>query len=64
MSFNKFLCKTFGHIWDKSNQYDQNCLRKGCYVHRVLTRSRFEKIGENPYSWMILDIDDILRKLL
>jgi hypothetical protein len=57
--FNKLLCKMFGHKWDNKNNYDQHCLREGCHVYRVLMRDIYEKVGENPWHWRIMDIDKL-----
>jgi len=51
-------CKWFGHIWDNGN-YKQQCTRKGCVVYRTIMYKEHHKIGENPYSWKIIDFDSI-----
>ena len=55
--WHRFLCSKLGHRWDVSNDLDQPCLRKGCKVYRLLQRDRYEKMGQNPYSWKVIDLN-------
>jgi len=48
------LCSVFGHKWDKSDKYRQNCKRKFCYVHRALMWNKYKTaIGEKAISWRV-----------
>jgi len=49
------ICKILGHKWNKTNQYEQKCLRKGCSGFRYLHWKRFPEIGEPQVDWTILD---------
>lgn len=51
----RLMCKWFGHKWDTTDKGQQPCMR--CTAERLLVRATHEIIGENPYSWQIIDID-------
>lgn len=51
-----FFCKLFGHKWDTSDKYEQNCTRSGCLVWRAVYEKKHPKFGEPVSGWEIFDI--------
>ena len=54
------ICKIFGHKWDKTDKYRQECKRNYCLATRYLAIDKIKHaFGEKCISWEIIDIDDI-----
>jgi hypothetical protein len=52
----KIKCKLFGHDWDETDHYRQECKRKNCYSVRWLVENPFPKINEPLYEWKIIEL--------
>lgn len=57
------ICKVFGHKWDTSDRYKQNCKRKKCTAWRALMYQRLDPM-KPALSWKIFDIERLNFKKL
>ena len=57
MRIKHIICKLFSHKWDETNPFHQSCKR--CKIQRALMYNRYSKIGDNPYTWKIMDFEEI-----
>jgi hypothetical protein len=55
------ICKIFGHKWDETDKYEQDCKRKHCIAFRTLFEKPYPKIGESKYDWEIIDFNKKLK---
>jgi hypothetical protein len=55
------LCSIFGHKWDTTDIYEQNCKRKGCIAFITLFERSYPKIGEPKYDYQVIDFDKDLK---
>jgi len=51
----KNLCKLFGHKWDTTGTYEQDCTRKGCGAWRAAYELKYPKFGEPASGWKIFE---------
>lgn len=57
----KFLCRCFGHKWDKTDKYRQPCKRCNAIRYKMIDRYK-QIIGEKCIDWKILDYKDLKQK--